>query len=161
MPKIGLISDTHGYVDPLVESLFDSVDHILHAGDIGSHAVLNTLENIAPVTAVLGNGDYNLPLRNTAQAEVGGLRFLLHHIVNPRILRDPFRSVVDQVRPDVVVFGHTHQRFEQRIGGVLFINPGYAGKPKLPANERSVAVLHCGDAGIRCEFFNLPCKPAW
>ena len=54
-------------------------------------------------------------------------------------------------RPDVVVFGHTHKKFAETVDGVLFFNPGYAGKPKFGA-ERSVAILHCDEKGIRHEF---------
>ncbi len=57
-------------------------------------------------------------------------------------------------RPAVVVFGHTHKPFCETIGGTLFFNPGYAGKPrfKLP---RSVPILHGDDGGIRPEDFEL------
>jgi hypothetical protein len=57
MTTIGVISDTHGYVDPRVFELFAGVDHILHAGDIGPPGVVLQLERIAPVTAVRGNCD--------------------------------------------------------------------------------------------------------
>ncbi|MFA5192251.1 MAG: metallophosphoesterase family protein, partial [Verrucomicrobiia bacterium] len=52
--KIGLISDTHGHLDPQISALFAGVEHILHAGDIGSESLLDALRAIAPVTAVLG-----------------------------------------------------------------------------------------------------------
>ena len=54
----------------------------------------------------------------------------------------------------MVVFGHTHKRFCETIGGILFFNPGYAGKPRFGA-ERSAAILHCGQEGIRHEFIPL------
>jgi len=57
-------------------------------------------------------------------------------------------------RPDAVVFGHTHKRFAETVGGVFFFNPGYAGKPKLGA-ERSVAILHLDEKGFRHEFIPL------
>ena len=44
--KIGLISDTHGYFDPKIPELFDGVERIFHAGDIGSNTILNALEEI-------------------------------------------------------------------------------------------------------------------
>ena len=55
--KIGLISDTHGYLDPKVLELFADASHILHAGDIGGDSIILELKAIAPVTAVLGNTD--------------------------------------------------------------------------------------------------------
>src|SRR6185436_8015579 len=83
--KIGLISDTHNYLDPRVPKLFEGVDHILHAGDVGLSALIVELEQIAPVTAVVGNTDEGLPLRETESVTLGGKKFLLHHIVTPGI----------------------------------------------------------------------------
>ena len=54
---VGLISDTHGFWDDRIPTLFAGVDHILHAGDIGDPSILMGLERIAPVTAVMGNCD--------------------------------------------------------------------------------------------------------
>jgi uncharacterized protein len=61
--KIGLISDTHNYLDPRVPEIFTGVEHILHAGDVGLSSLIVELEQIAPVTAVIGNTDEGLPLR--------------------------------------------------------------------------------------------------
>ena len=52
------------------------------------------------------------------------------------------------------MFGHTHKAFCETIGGVLYLNPGYAGKPKFGA-ERTVAILHCDEKEIRPEFLPL------
>jgi len=57
MTRIGVVSDTHNYVDPKLAELFAGVDHILHAGDIGQPRVIRELEQLAPVTAVAGNTD--------------------------------------------------------------------------------------------------------
>ena len=54
---VGIISDTHSYIDPRAISLLQGVDHILHAGDIGSIDIIQELQNIAPVTPVRGNVD--------------------------------------------------------------------------------------------------------
>ena len=53
---------------------------------------------------------------------------------------------------DAVVFGHTYKAFCETIGGVLYLNPGYAGKPKFGA-ERTVAILRCQE--MRVEFLSL------
>jgi predicted phosphodiesterase len=57
MAKLAVISDTHNYLDPKVLTLFEGVEHIVHAGDIGMPWLILQLENIAPVTAVMGNTD--------------------------------------------------------------------------------------------------------
>jgi putative phosphoesterase len=152
--KIGIISDTHDYFDPKIPELFKGVDHILHAGDIGSHLITCQLEQIAPVTAVTGNTDRDLPVKETAVIELDGRKFLIHHIVDPRELDEELRDRIKREEPDVVVFGHTHKMFCQMLGGILYFNPGYAGKQRFNL-ERSVATLEWKDQGIRPEFLPL------
>ena len=152
--KIGVISDTHGYLDPRVEKIFAGVGHVLHAGDIGYASLVLELQGIAPVTAVLGNCDSDLGYRLTETVAVAKKKFLLHHIVNPWALSDDLATRIARGKPDAVVFGHTHKKFAETINGILFFNPGYAGKPKFGA-ERSVAILHLQDQAIRPEFFIL------
>jgi putative phosphoesterase len=148
---LGLISDTHDFLDPRIPSLFKDVEHILHAGDIGRATIILALERIAPVTAVLGNTDAGLDVRETEIVELAGRRFLLHHIVD---VRDPHESLqrrIEQEAPDVVVFGHTHKPYDESIGARRYLNPGYAGKPRFNL-PRSVALLHCSPEELRMEF---------
>ena len=150
--KIGLISDTHGFLDPKVPELFAGVGHILHAGDMGGDSIIVELEAIAPVTAVLGNTDSSPTFRITEVVALAQRKFFVHHIVNPHALKENLQVQVARERPDAVVFGHTHKAFCETIGGVLYLNPGYAGKPKFGA-ERSVAILRCQE--MRVEFLPL------
>jgi len=152
--KIGVISDTHGFLDPKIPRLFAGVEHILHAGDIGPDAIIAELEAVAPVTAVLGNTDASPNFRLTETVALAGRKFLVHHIVNPREPAGELRLRIARERPDAVVFGHTHKAFSETIDGVLYLNPGYAGKPKF-GTERSVAILHCDGKGMRPEFLPL------
>ena len=69
--KIGVISDTHNFLDPQIPELFAGVSHILHAGDIGLPRVLTQLESIAPVTAVGGNTDD--PVLRHDETKIAGL----------------------------------------------------------------------------------------
>ena len=152
--KIGVISDTHDFFDPRIEKLFAGVDHIFHGGDVGMQQIILELEEIAPVTAVIGNTDTGNPLKLTEVITLANRKFLVHHIVNPHAPDDKLRQKLSQARPDVVIFGHTHKPFNQVIGSTLFFNPGYAGKPKFGA-ERSVAILHCDEKEIRAEYLPL------
>jgi putative phosphoesterase len=153
--KIGVISDTHNFLDPKVAGLFAGVDHILHAGDIGLPSILLQLKAIAPVTAVGGNtDDPGLGYSENALAELGGKRFLIQHIVNPQQLDAGLKSRIAGERADVVVFGHTHKPFCQTIGSILFFNPGYAGKQRFDL-PRSLAILHCEADGIRSKHMPL------
>lgn len=152
--KIGVISDTHNFFDPQIPRLFEGVDHILHGGDVGTAFIPFQLEQIAPVTAVLGNTDSFLPLKETEIVELAGRKFLVHHIVNPHALNDELKSRIERVKPDVVVFGHTHKPFNEVIDGILYFNPGYAGKQRFSL-PRSLAILHCSEKEIRVEFLFL------
>src|SRR6266850_2422099 len=139
--KIGVISDTHDYFDPRIPELFEEVEHIIHAGDIGSASILVQLEEIAPVTAVSGNTDSMLPLKETEVFELGRTKFLLQHIVQPRIHPTLLQHRIINEKPDMIVFGHTHKPFNEKIRGVHYFNPGYAGKTRFGL-ERSIALLH-------------------
>lgn len=152
--KLGIISDTHGFLDPKVRGFFAGAGHILHAGDIGFASIILELEEIAPVTAVLGNNDSGLAFKETESVELAARKFLIHHIVYPPAPSDKLKARIARERPDVVVFGHTHKQFCETIGGILFLNPGYSGRPKFGI-ERSVAVLHCDEKEMRAEFLAL------
>ncbi|HEY2328192.1 MAG TPA: metallophosphoesterase family protein [Verrucomicrobiae bacterium] len=152
--KIGVISDTHGYLDPRVEKIFAGVEHILHAGDIGEAMIALEMQFIAPVTTVLGNTDLGLTFPLTETVELAHKKFLVHHIVSPRELSNTVAARIAKDKPDAVIFGHTHKKFAETVNGILFFNPGYAGKPKL-GTERSVAILHLDDGKIRHEFIPL------
>jgi len=152
--KIGVISDTHDFLDPRIMELFRGVDHIIHAGDVGMQIIIFELEQIAPTTAVLGNTDMGNPLKLTELVTLGDLKFLVQHIVNPYALEEKLQARLTRSRPEVVVFGHTHKAFNEVIGGVRFFNPGYAGRPKY-ATARSVAILHCTGKHIRTEMIPL------
>ena len=152
--KIGVISDTHNFLDPKFAELFAGVSHILHAGDVGNASIIHELAAIAPVTAVYGNTDMNLPFNETEVVELAGRKFLVHHIVNPFAPAERLKNRIARERPDVVVFGHTHKQFCETIGGILFFNPGYAGRPKFNT-ERSAAILDCSEKEIRAEFLPM------
>ena len=152
--KLGAISDTHGHFDPKIPKLFAGVDHILHGGDIGMPWLILELEQIAPVTAVLGNNDIGLEFKETKVAEFDGRKFLVHHIIDPHKPAETIQRQIIREGPDVVVFGHSHKPFCEMIGRTLFFNPGYAGKPRFNL-ARSVAILHCDPQGIRPEFLEL------
>jgi hypothetical protein len=152
--KIGVVSDTHDHLDPEVLRVFQGVDHILHAGDVGLPWIILHLEQIAPVTAVLGNTDVGLHYPETSVVELAGRKILVHHVLDLDRPNQPLHERIQRERPDVVVFGHTHRRYHQTREGRLFLNPGYAGKPR-PGVARSVALLHCTPEEVRVEFRDL------
>jgi len=139
---IGLIADTHGYLDPRVPSALQGVDLILHAGDIGAEDVLAGLASQVPVTAVVGNNDgqlahLGLPLRLDVDLE--GVRIHLVH-----------RLIDAAPGPDtrVVVYGHSHKAFVAEREGMLWVNPGAAGRVGFH-REVTLALLRVENG--RCE----------
>lgn len=151
---IGVIADTHGFLDPRVPELFAGVEHILHAGDIGPYRILHQLERIAPVTAVLGNNDVGLACREFENISLEGVPFFLQHIVDPLRPDPQLKRRLETIRPGAVVFGHTHRQYASRHQGILFLNPGYAGKQRFDL-QRSVALLRITDGASAATFHEL------
>ena len=152
---VGVISDTHGYLDPRVPELFAGVEHIVHAGDVGDMAVVEKLAQVAPVTVVSGNMDRSAGpevagLPSAAQVDIAGLRFLVAHIKD-YVLRtwDPAEYGVA-----VVLCGHTHRAAIEERDGVLYVNPGVAGR--APAGvARSIAFIEIVDGRPRARIVPL------
>jgi len=143
--KLGIVADTHGELraDALSTLRSAGVDLILHAGDIGHESVLSTLEQVAPVIAVAGNGDQPLFHRYPWDMRLwlGQRRiFLCHWYDNYGRVHPGYQRTVADWAPDVLVYGHTHQALLQQRGSTLFFNPGYAGPPE-PSRTRSVGTL--------------------
>jgi len=119
---VGAIADTHGYVDPRIGAAFRGVGAIAHAGDVGGGHVLDALRAIAPLHAVYGNNDEKLGglgLPFTEDVELGGV---LVHIVHQLPHARPREGA------GAVVFGHSHRALIERRDGVLYVNPGAAGR---------------------------------
>lgn len=128
--KVGLISDTHGYFNPVIREIFQDVELILHAGDIGSEEIIRELEKIAPIKAVYGNTDY-YPLTHYFTADehvtVFGKQIWLTHYFNEYRSRDR-RRFSKITRPDFIIHGHTHSHEMREFEKVQIINPGTAAK---------------------------------
>jgi len=152
--KLGLISDTHNFLDPRLPEIFAGVDHILHAGDVGQAMLLMELEQIAPVTAVVGNTDEGLRLRETEMVTLADKKFLIHHIVTPGLGSPRIDQLLRTKSPDVVMFGHTHKPYAQLVDGRLFFNPGYAGKQRFDL-PRSVARMEIAGGEITYRYIPL------
>ncbi len=132
---VGVISDTHGYLDPRAFSLLQGVEHILHAGDIGDIEIIQELQNIAPVTSVRGNIDRDeptsvLPAEETLELE-GHRIFLTHELNPPKREVDVSLGRYREAGVQVVVYGHSHIAYHRRWGDILLFNPGAAGKRRF------------------------------
>lgn len=174
--RIGLISDTHiptamKHLWPQVYDAFRGVDLIMHGGDLMVPEVIDWLEEIAPVMAVHGNGDYtgyerSIPPQDPRLSEakvlaVDGLRIgLVHDFQLPEV--PPLRTIESQVkhyfgRPvDVIVRGSTHRAEIITVKNVLIVNPG---SPTFPnhANTRlgTVGFLDIADGHVDASLLQL------
>jgi uncharacterized protein len=131
--KIGLLSDTHGWIHPRLFDHFEGCDEIWHAGDIGNIETADKLAAFKPLRAVYGNIDdtlvrkvYKEHLRFKAEemevwlTHIGGSPDHYDSRVKPGIYEDP---------PGIFVCGHSHiaKVMHDSKGGFLYINPGAAG----------------------------------
>ncbi len=144
---VGVISDTHGLIRPQALGALRGSDHIVHAGDIGSPAVLEALAAIAPVTAIRGNNDRDAwarALPDTTSVEVGGAWLYILHDVHELDL-DPRAAGFA-----AVIAGHSHRPTIVERHGTLFVNPGSAG-PRRFTLPVAVARLQVTGGEVRGE----------
>ena len=151
MKRVGLLSDTHGLLRPEAVKFLRGSDFIVHAGDIGDPAVLETLRALAPVTAVRGNNDRDSWARGIAETEVLQVGEVFIHVLHylAQLDVDPAAAGFQ-----IVVSGHSHQpRIEER-GGVLYVNPGSCGprRFKLPV---AVAELSVSGKSVKAKLVEL------
>ena len=156
--KIGIISDTHGLLRPEVFPVFEGVEHILHAGDVGPTDLLVELEAVAPVTAVWGNTDgWDVRRRvpEVAELELGGVRVV---VVHGQQFGSPTPDRVAAAHPGagLVVFGHTHQPLIEQVGSVLAVNPGSVGprRFRLPVSL-ALGTIEEGSVEVRLETLDI------
>jgi hypothetical protein len=151
MTEIGVISDTHALMREEALRLLAGVELIIHAGDVGSTAVLDALARIAPVHAVRGNVDGGswaeaLPANRVVEAE-GARIFVLHRMADLDF--DPAARGFA-----AVVFGHSHKPSQEVRNGVLYLNPGSAG-PRRFRLPLSVARMRVEGKSVRAETIPL------
>lgn len=160
--RVGIISDTHALLRPEVKAVFQNVDHIIHAGDIGDPAILEQLRDLAPLTAVAGNiEDFQCgSASEEARVEIGGLRFYVTHIVDrPSRLRNEVRLALEKSPADVVIFGHSHLPHDEVIGGVRYFNPASAG-PRRFDYPVSVGLMELRNGSVRSKHVPLDRRSA-
>ncbi len=149
--RIGLISDTHGLLRPQALDFLRGSDHILHAGDVVGADIIDQLAGLAPLTAVRGNndhGDWAQALPESVTLALGGVTIHMLHDLKELAI-DPAAQGVR-----VVVTGHSHKPACEERGGVLYVNPGAAGRRRftLPV---SVGELLVDDGRVKVRLVTL------
>ena len=133
MKKIGILSDTHGYLDAKVFDYFKDMDEVWHAGDIGTQHITDQLKAFKPLRAVYGNIDgqelrVEFPLEQ--KFEIEGCKIYIVHIADS--VGKYNKQVVASIRefkPDILVCGHSHicKVTRDTKYNLLYMNPGSAG----------------------------------
>ena len=162
---IGLISDTHGFLDPRIASYFANCQEILHAGDVGPVSVLEQLDEIKPTSGVYGNIDGH-EVRSRCPQDLWlkreGLLILVTHIAGrPGRYDKRVRAILKGSKPDMLICGHSHILRVERdpiYHNMLYINPGAAGKHgfhhkktivRLTLEQKRISDLEVIDLGKR------------
>ncbi|MBN2485442.1 MAG: metallophosphoesterase family protein [Bacteroidales bacterium] len=134
MKRIGILSDTHSYIDSTILGYFEACDEIWHAGDIGNSAIAATLAEFKPFRAVYGNIDDQLlrssyPLVNRFFCEQADV--MIKHIVGyPGKYEKQVREILKVNPPKLLIAGHSHilkVQYDTNYN-LLYVNPGAAGK---------------------------------
>lgn len=141
---IGLISDTHitekrGKLPQKVFEEFANVDLIIHAGDITQKKVIDELEKIVPVKAVLGNND-KLDLNKTEIFDIENFKIGINHGTSYSDDFDKLYKLAIELDVDILITGHTHKPHLEIIDNVLLINPGSSNRPIK--SDASIATLN-------------------
>jgi putative phosphoesterase len=149
---IGIISATHGLLRPAAIAALRGVEHILHAGDVGDASILDSLRNVAPVTAIRGNIDVGGPCSHLPATEVvtldGHTFYMLHD--RQALDLDPAAAGFS-----AVISGHSHKPLIEWRHGVLYMNPGSAG-PRRFSLPISIGLLTIGADGLQPRLVTLP-----
>jgi len=160
---VGLISDTHvpvraRCIPKRVFAVFENADFIIHAGDLVELAVIDELEQLAPVLAVHGNMDGPevsgaLPKLNSLK--VSDWKIGVMHDPNTLFGMGKMREIAKQHGFNVLVYGHTHNSSIKWEGKTLYINPGSATNPASFINKPSVALLKVTRENVAPEIIHI------
>lgn len=125
MKQIAILSDTHGLLRENVMDELVEADCFIHAGDIDTPYIIESIRRLGETYAVRGNNDkeWAVDLPKSITITIEGVRFFIVHNKKdiPKYLTDV----------DVVVYGHSHKYSAEIIKGVLFLNPGSCGKRRF------------------------------
>ena len=141
--RVGLISDTHGLLRPEALDFLAGSDHIVHGGDIGGPEILERLAEIAPLTVVRGNNDtapWARAIPETVRVDFGPVALYAIHDLKQLDI-DPRAAGVR-----VVVSGHSHKPACSERDGVLYVNPGSAGRRRFSLPIAAAELIIEGDA---------------
>jgi uncharacterized protein len=161
MTRIGLISDTHGWLDETVFRHFENCDEIWHAGDFGNAAIADRLAQQKPLRGVYGNidgSDIRLHFPEQLLFTCEGVKVMMRHIggapprYNPATVKELLLH-----RPKLFISGHSHilkVMYDEKIG-CLHMNPGAAGNQGWHKVKTIIRFAIDGENMKDCEVIEL------
>ena len=164
MKRIGILSDTHGSLNPGVLNFFTPVDEIWHAGDIGDIGIHDQLAALKPLRAVFGNMDgkeIRFACRESLVFSVEGVKVVMIHIGGyPGHYDRKAKSIIETVRPKLFVCGHSHilKVMYDRKYAMLTVNPGASGNSGFHHAITAVRFVIDGDQMKEMEVIDIPRK---
>ena len=133
MKKIGLLSDTHGYIDPKIYTYFADVDEVWHAGDVGDVSVIDELKAFKPLRGVYGNIDdhvVRMEFPEFNRFKIEEVEVLMTHIAGkPGKYAKPAFEELEKAAPKLFICGHSHILLVKMDPNynMLWMNPGACG----------------------------------
>ncbi len=154
MKRIAILSDTHGLLREHVMAELAVADCIIHAGDINTPYIVNSIRQLGESYVVRGNNDKDWAeaLPKSIAVTIEGVRFFIVH--NKKDIPKYLTNV------DVVVYGHSHKYSAEAINGVLFLNPGSCGKRRFDL-EITMCRMTVDKGHFQYEKVMIPCEEGW
>lgn len=161
MTRIGLISDTHSYLDPAVFRHFDKVDEIWHAGDFGTIELVRQLEAFKPLRGVWGNIDgpeIRQSVPEIAHFTIESVGVVMIHIGGyPGRYSPEARKAILEHQPKLFISGHSHilkVMYDEKLH-CMHMNPGAAGQQGWHTMRTLIRFVIDGDKMRDCEVIEL------
>ena len=147
MKRIGLLSDTHGFISKKILEFFKECDEIWHAGDIGNIETAVVLSDFKPLKAVYGNidgTDVRIEYPNFQIFTCEDVKVLITHIGGyPGKYEKCIKEIIQKIKPNLFISGHSHilKVMYDKEYDLLHINPGAAGNSGLHKKQTAIRFI--------------------
>lgn len=165
MIRVGLISDTHSYLDPNALKHFENCDEVWHAGDFGNYEVAAKIKKMKPLRGVYGNidgQDIRIEYPENLIFTVENVKVYMTHIGGyPERYVARAKDIIKRENPDIFICGHSHilrVMRDPKFNNMIVMNPGAAGKEgfhrvrtilKFNINNGKIEDLKAIELGLR------------
>ncbi len=161
MTRIGLLSDTHGYIHPKLYDFFNGCNELWHAGDMGNIGVADELNAFKPLRAVYGNvdgHDVRIVYREELVFWCEKVKVAMMHIGGyPGKYSPEARTLISLEKPKIFISGHSHilKVINDPHNHLLHINPGAAGKEGMHQVSTAIRFAIDGERIFDLEILEL------